>query len=195
MRKGEQLDQVRFPQAVREELRKALDGHDPEVIEAIIPELEDLATSATTLTPPAAKEIRMRRWRRVKILKAVRLVVRELERDNVDDLLTLALQHHGEPDPDAFLHVLREQLTLLDRTLTGLLPTVPKRKPGKKADFVAEFLVDETTRILQRAGVPITHYEDGARAKTLRVLWPVVLRREWPTELRHWFKPAISRRK
>jgi hypothetical protein len=185
MAKGELLRDVRFPRDVRAQLAALLASYDAA---AIIRQLEDLAAFVPAFAAPALDATR-------ETLAARRRAVRACLRtfawhDGASDaLLDSELVRRGAASNT--LATLWERLAEIDAALRAI--TVPHRR-GRRADAQARWLIERTAHVLGAAGAPVSRYEDGIFAQTLRILWPVVLRREAPIELRPWFKSLKLRR-
>src|SRR5262245_29991465 len=196
MASGEWLPQVAFDSRVRQELGALLapylrDGVGPEDSPAtIIRQLEDIATEMRALAAPEARRsvdaINNRR-------RALRSFTRALNRSDLaaDDMLASELWRRGW-DAKKLLEGLREGLGEVGAALESIDSRLSRRRGGRRPDSQKVWLVQLTARTLAHAGVPVTHYEDGLLAKTLRILWPVVLKIQPPIELRDWFKSLKS---
>jgi hypothetical protein len=174
---------------VRDSLTKLLDRYGAP---RIITELADIAACVPALAAPNRRATQT-------VLAARRRAVRELRNalnrpdDPADTMLESELTYRGR-DPEKTVETLREVLAVLDAALGAIDRRLADRRGGRPANSQARYLIEETRRVLAGAGAPVSDYEDGVLAKTLRILWPVVLEREDPNELRHWFKSLKIRR-
>jgi len=191
--KGERLDGVTFGSGVREHLANELDGYKAA---EIIARLEDIAACIPALAAPDRDAVRFALDARSKAVRAI-LKAFDRRQETADGLIASALMQRGRT-PEEVGRMLRSfQATITDigEALDSIAERLSRRRGGAPADSQARWLVDNTIRELERAGVPVTRdQEDGTLAKILRILWPVVLKRDAPTELRPWLKPATSRR-
>jgi hypothetical protein len=189
MAKGEFLPDVRFSEDVRDRLGALLAKYDAS---AVISQLEEIAALVPALAAPDVGATRATLDAR---RRSVRACLRAFARrdDLAEILLDVELTRRGWSATKTQATV-REGLTEIDAALTTIAERFARRRRGRGADSQARWLIEETARVLAGAGAPITRYEDGTLAQTLRILWPAVLGREAPIELRPWFKALRSQR-
>jgi hypothetical protein len=200
MASGEQLRDVTFDSEVREKLAELLAPAlknrlgPADTTAAVIRRLEDVATYASAFAKP---DIQATLTLIDKRARAVVQARRVLGRANLaaDDMLDSELRRRGL-DPMKVRENVLEQLFVFDAALGDIKEHLGRcrRNGGRPADSKRRWIVEQTSRVLVEAGIPVTAYEDGLHAKTLRILWPVVLKVQAPIELRPWLKLLKSRR-
>jgi hypothetical protein len=198
MASGEWLPHITFAPKVRKQLddlfAPALTDHlgPADTSSAITRQLEDIAAMASAFASPETVASKIAIENRMRAARAMR---QALDRPDLpaDDMLAGQLMSRGW-DARKFLEGLREGLTEYESALGAINKRLSARRGGRPADSRKHWLVEQTTRILTDAGVPVAGYEDGLWAKTLRILWPVVLDEPAPLELKPWFKSLKSRR-
>jgi hypothetical protein len=195
---GEQLTEVRFDPAIREQLTAILidceagklgPGHGPAVI---IRRLEKIASVVPALARP---DVSLMRGRLEEQRRAARLTLQALDRgeDLIGDLLTGELTLRGW-DAAKFMANLREGLGELEEAIAAIEARAGENRGGAPARSPERWLRDATERELTEAGVDVSGYEDGTLARILRILWKPLLGREAPIELGPWLKHLKSRR-
>jgi hypothetical protein len=191
--KGEHLRDLKFNSEVREHLANELDGYKDKA-GSIIAGLEDMAAYMPAL---AAHDRDVRDTLEARA-KALRAVLRAFDYQETADALILSELMQRGRRPEDVAHMMRnfqETIIVLDEALDSIAARLKLRRGGAPADSQARWLVDNTIHALERAEVPLTRdQENGTVAKILRILWPAVLKREAPTELRPWLKIVRSRR-
>jgi hypothetical protein len=192
MGKGEQLHEVQFSPDVHRDLRKILVDLEARRRAALIIRLGEIAAIAPALAAPDVKAAR----RRLEVQRdAARRARRALDRggDLVENLLTCELSLRGW-DGAKFMASLRAGLVELEHAIAAIEARRGERRGGAPADSASRWLVEETERALTESGVRVTHQIGGTLARILEVLWPPILKRQAPLDLRPWFKTLKSRR-
>jgi hypothetical protein len=200
MASGEQLRDVTFDSEVREELVELLAPAlknrlgPADTTAAVIRQLEHVATYASAFAMPDIQATLTLIDKRARAVVEVR---RALGKANLaaDDMLDSELRRRGV-DPTKVRENVLEQLFVVDAALGGIKEHLGRwrRNGGRPADSKKPWIVEQTSRVLAEAGIPVTDYEDGLHAKTLRILWPVVLKVQAPIELKPWLKSLKSQR-
>ena len=207
VREGELLKLVRFSSEVLDDLEPLLkhrcsglpcsrEPHRGTWPRCIVEDLQDVVTDLLSIVRgPAAVPLDVRDvCRKLQDgAKAVRQALENLEQLGAGGLLDSGIVRLGA-DPDATMRHLAEAASIIERVLRS--HRFPPKKRGRRPTGIEPWLISRTGEVLARHQRPVTQDEAGIWCKVVRILWPLVVDRVYPSglgspeELKYWFKPA-----